>query len=77
MVGSGMGGRNLNRDKHSPFRFLKYFLLVEIELIQAQNFRLPPTLKRAGMGAEIIIIRQIKPKGFRRNAQKDCPMTVY
>ena len=32
MVGLGMGGRNLNRDKH---------------------------------------------KGFRRNAQKDCPMTVY
>ena len=47
-----------------------------IELIQAQNFRLPPTLKRAGMGAEIIIIQQIKPKDFRRNAQKDCLMTV-
>ena len=26
-----------------------------IELIQAQNFRLPPTLERAGTGAEIII----------------------
>ena len=46
-----------------------------IELIQAQNFRLSPTLKRAGTGAEIIIILTIKPKGFRRNAQKDCSIT--
>ena len=51
-----------------------------IELIQAQNFSsLRPTLKRAGTSAEINyhIIIKIKPKGFRRIAQKDDPMTVF